>query len=417
MILFLFSMLCCVNIFIPIDVSTDFYQNLPLKEYIEPNKNFTVKISPINTIEYMHINIKSEKPNINAMFYFKHSIHELRFPGRAVVVGEDGYKFAYPLINTTDFLRWVNEVDCILTNFRDVYVGMHGVVSNGTHLIISGNSTGPDYIYQYFPGRVVTSVKFGICIHHGQNLFGHFICDCLYPLMAIPRNILLQSTIIHFKPAEFKRTFFELIGISSNVIYISENQWVHCDSLISATHPMTHVVHFGPLVLKLNQILREKLNLTKIKPTNVGFIQRSALRIVTNIDECMNATKALVPSLNWQLYDERRDSLIESAKVHAKMKIFGTVPGSNCHKVIFMNPEAIVVFVNTNMWDYSVYLPPLCIGMKLVWFMNAQWGHGYSNSRVDPERFAKAFEVAAYLAVNGTWPDPVPYNAYIDYNI
>lgn len=369
--------------------------------------------SPNHTLGFMHIHEKFDNPRKNFAFFFKEDIEDMVLPGHKDVVGNN-YTFGFPRIGTKRFLQWTNEIDCIFTIFRDVYVGFSGIVSDGHALVKSKNTTGPEFIYYAWKGHVVKHVMTGISIHHNYNIFGHFIADCLYPLMALPIEFLKSSTIIHADESSFVKEFFALLDIADNVIYINHEDWVHCDSLISATHPMPHVVHFGTLPFKLNQFMRKKLNLESIEPTKYGFIKRTAsTRVILNLDECMMTLKAKVPNVDWQVFNENINDLVDSAKLHASMKMYGNVCGSNTHKVIFMSPKAIVVFVNTALWDYSVYLPPASIGMKIVWFMTKDWYH-YSNHTVDPLRFAKAFEAAAYYAENERWPDTFMYNAFID---
>lgn len=374
-----------------------------------------IKSCPERTISLIHINQKHNSPRTQVGFFFKYDMEHVKDHGHPAITGND-YVFLHPKIGETKFLQWTNEIDCIFTNFKDVYVSGSGMVSGGKTIIFSGNATGPAQFYLYWAGPVVKHVMTGIALHHNINNFGHFVADALYPLMALPIEFLKASTIIHPKGQKFVNEIFTWLDLDDVVLYVHGGDWVHCDSLISATHPIPHVCHFGPLPYKLSVRLRERMNLTSIEPHLYGIVQRSTnARVVTNVKECIAALKARVPDIDWQIFDEILNDLYASAKLHASLKVYGTVCGSNSFKVIFMSSKSVAVFVNTWIWDYSSYLSATSIGVKLVWFLTKEWEHTiHHNHDVDPERFAKAFEVAAYYAANGKWPDPTQYDAYID---
>lgn len=372
-----------------------------------------VQNSSFNTAYIMNVKLKAPVQRKDVIYYFKQDMDGFV---KWEIHDVEGDKFFYkqPQIGNKDMLLWFNEFDHCFTCFIDVYVSKCALPSNGTHIIDSRIRSGPAFIYNEHNGNVIAHVMNGICFGHGYLNFGHFIIDCLLPLMAMPEDYIKNSKIICSANKVFAADFYAVLGVLDNVIFVNPTQWVHCDSLISATDPMPHMMHFGPVCQRFSDIFRKKLNLTSIEPNRFAVVQRTNSRIISNIDDCIQALKAEIPDVNWECINDTGMDLQQYAKLHASLKIFGNVCGSNTHKSLFMKENSVVIFINTDGWDYSVYIPPASIGLKIVWFMHKGFKHGAKSFAVDVKRFVDAFKVGYTYVNTSKWPQPDPKVAFID---
>lgn len=380
----------------------------------------TVNQCPSHEVEVIEVDIKNKEPYKNVGYYFTEETENLVYWWFhfSVTCGSD-YVFGPPLFGSQTFLDRTNRINCKFTMFKNAYVSPLSTVFTNQYFIRPVNTTAPAHVYTMTQGRVVGVEPFVIscAIYYVQLNYYHTMLDGISPILLVPEIYRKKAKILFPRLQDYQREFFVALDLIDQVIELNGDEYIYAYRAIIPTHPRTHFVHFGPGLKNISEYLRNKLNVSHILPTKYKFMNRPAgkSRHIPNGDELFEALKKNIPDIPWIMEEDKAKGSIQfAAATHAETLFMITIPGANALKTIFRPPGTVIVFVNTDSWDYGIYLPATSIGQKIVWFMTKAWKHTGKPVDIDPKRFVEACSVGVQYLKDGHWPQPKG-NAFIDY--
>lgn len=365
-----------------------------------------------NVIREIEIDERFNPRMDNLGFYFKNDLRHLRtFMGHHNVKGPNfTYKIPTPGENT--IADWLNRVNCKFTVLSRCYVSFIGAVSNGTHELRFKNYTAAEWLYELRPGVVVNQFHRVVVLGNSLNMYGHFGLDFLAPLMLVPRDYLLSSKILCSVRTAYKECYFALLDLLDRVVFGNSFTWVYADEVLVATHPRPHVAHFGPSLMRLSTLLKKAAKVDDIVPTQFVLFNRVFRRSIRNFEECTFAIMEERPDINWTIHLDNSSDVLTQARFYSTVKFIVTICGSNCFNFMFMHSSAVAVYVNSELFDYSVYLDAQCLGIRTVVFSDSRFDHSLGGY-IKIERYVTAVKIGIHYMENKEWPDPAIYDAYI----
>ncbi|EAX91790.1 hypothetical protein TVAG_176490 [Trichomonas vaginalis G3] len=303
------------------------------------------------------------------------------------------------------------------TLYKNVFVNGNSCIFNGTHIIDPHFCTGPFWLNQYYEGKVVKYINIAVIFghRHSKISFGHFTHDYMFPFIMTPDEVLKYATIILPDYTIFGYDYMTIFGYRNKVYCLKEGTWAYCSQVLIPTHPRPHNSHFGESARKLSCILREKLNLKKIKPTRYVFMNRYNSRVVSNLQHLYNLTVSRYPDIKWEYEIDKQGSLLTYGKLFSQFKVLVYPNGSNMLKCIFMEKDSLVLDINNEMWDLPMFGTLPAIGIKMIVIFNKEYQRFCTKGNIDQNQFMRAIDVAYYYIVNQHFPEPTNGLSFIDY--
>lgn len=381
----------------------------------------TVDSDKRSILDVIEIDIKNEIPYKDVGYYFLNQTDKMYYhgiAGHSSIKCNSDFTFGPPLLGSKTFMNWVNRINCKFTMYKNCYISPTSIIFNNQYEIKPNNCT-YQKIYNFVHGFVVRYESYiiaGAIIYSKVNYY-HTLFDGIYPIMMVPELYRRNAKILFIKMKNYQKEFFLALGLYDKVIELNADEYVFASRVIIPTHPRTHFVHFGPGLKTMSELFRKNLNVSHIKPTKYSFINRppNTKRRIKNAHELFDAIKLKIPEIPWVMEEDLvSDSLQLMARKYAEILLFITIPGANSIKTIFRPPGTINVFVNSNAFDYEVYIIPAALGQKFVWFMTSNFDHYGQPCYIDPVRFVEACSIAVKYLKDGQWPSPKEY-AFIDY--
>ena len=248
---------------------------------------------------------------------------------------------------------------------NDVFGNTHGSWAvNQTTIVSLGQE---HYGFVLAPGWFElgnTSIKYffdeviQIAHAHARDHFGHFLSDCLIPMLLLPEEVLQNSYVLGASYPPFINDGFQTIGIPINhIINADFSEWFYAKKIHTFAGKRPSLSFYGFSCFNFNQLMRKKLKLNEIPATKYFLQNRNQgnFRYIGNFDELFSALKKQIPSIRWLILPDKSLEMAQTAKIWATARFVCTTTGSNALKAVFMKPESVVVLAMANTLEKSAF--------------------------------------------------------------
>ena len=299
-------------------------------------------------------------------------------------------------------------------NFKTTYINVKNVLVSGYAVF----GRGPDLISFFnqdkspirIPIIYKEHVETAIALMHFRafpfSVFGNF----MFPLYAIPVDIVKKSVFIipSSPPLAFAKNFFNLFFPENRLLFLNEQEYAEVEDFHTVFDPAPGIQHFAHGVIFCAKHIKEVLNLTNIKSTNYGYLNRDKKygRRINNFDDLTNAINIKFPNRNWINVPDDFQNFAVSFKIYSSLKVILTIVGSNVLPTILMNEGAGVFLVSSHRLDWECVA---CITSVNLWCYNyAVPGFIHfsrtSSVNVDVDLVVGLFGDLIYAVEHQKWP-------------
>ncbi|EAX87082.1 hypothetical protein TVAG_273060 [Trichomonas vaginalis G3] len=247
--------------------------------------------------------------------------------------------------------------------FRNMYTNGFGAMHNGSHWIATPKTVEGrmDYWFEYAKyddGPVVAYLNYaldvGFCF---LNFYGDFVHHAFSYIYLIPETIRKEVTIVCAQsPSKSTLNFICNIFEMPNPIFTNKNI-VYVHNLLYMVGPHSWQTHYGEIMQKLTEFLREKMKLDRIPITRYAFINRELgkSRRIKNLEEICNEAKKICPSFEYidlNIY-KSKINVETTAKLWASLKFVVHHGGSGFSNCIFVKKGVLkAVIIHCVWYDY-----------------------------------------------------------------
>ena len=250
----------------------------------------------------------------------------------------------------------------------------------------------------------------------GEN-FGHFFSDVLPTLLFVPGEIMNKSYImLQYHPYGSIR-FLEILGINKSKIMHTHKRFIQVNNLYV---PKTREWLMGQFTYgypRMAYILREKLGLEKIVPTQYILANRERKRRLNNFNDVVCTIKNTFSNITWDLLNCSFSDIYHIGTSLASAKVFFSPCGSNIHNCILMHNNTGVCLAMGDRVDIPNYVS---IYLRRVWvigYMNKNIKHHNThggNCSIPTTIFC--IDKLLYAVHNQKWPEYTSSNQVFNIN-
>ena len=289
---------------------------------------------------------------------------------------------------------------------RGVYITTWGLIINNETLYLHQVGKKTNKIYRIKDGNIERHLP--IAIFYGnfyqiRRFYAHWVIDFILPVMKTPKPIR-DSVPIIVSHGIYQSIIqmLNLIGIENERIieFNDPDCFMYVDKLYSVTCCDMGNRFYGEPVKSAQIFFRDKLNLSRSKPTNYIFQNRNKgeLRYVINWEELFNLTITTYPEYNWQIDNNTIFELYYISRFFNSILCLVSPTGSNIANVIFMQPGSVAAVIFSNWMD----IPAICTCASCDVYMVLSYSPGnhwrYIPWIIDPVVFNESIgRVVKYL--------------------
>lgn len=196
-----------------------------------------------------------------------------------------------------------------------------------------------------------------VCVNtNWQIIFGHFIYDYLTGILLIPEKYFEDAYILGTFNETMCKQYLKILGFNeSRVIFINDGL-VFAKELIFLKNNVELLGRNTESYGLLAETLRKRLNLDKIEPNHINFLNRinSYHRTLVNLSYIIEEGKNIYPEYIWNNVNVSITDITEFAKIIASSKVLVTPQGSSCANTIFMKKGTGIIVLSTCTIELAV---------------------------------------------------------------
>ena len=286
------------------------------------------------------------------------------------------YTFCHPKINDylTNKEEWGICDRCQMNDFFSFFNTTYYVLQNvygNTHGSWAVNKTTLVSLPQEHYGLVLSpgwfeiqneSIKYifddviNIAHAHTRDHYGHFLADCLIPMLLLPEDVLQRSYVLGGSSPPFINDGLLTIGIrNEQIINVTFLEWFYAKRMHTFAGKRPSLSFFGYSCLNFNRIMTKKLNLNSIPPTKYFLQNRKQgnFRHIGNFGELIEDVRQKFSGIKWLILPDMIGNYSKTAQIWASARFVWAITGSNSINAVFMKPDTVVVLGMASIFERS----------------------------------------------------------------
>ena len=424
------SKLNLVDLYFIIHISFTFYSMLsfnrnsffPNQEkyfFDQPKFSFSnaAKIEPIqkettNQIDYIPDNYVLYYKNI----FLQSPPHKLVYVEKGFAEHSIGINSKLYLSNKSNFFRTTKTIHYVLyspINLPQIYGSSQGSLAFGDSYFAPPKSHyGTEFaeVLFYMSSGILEYVDIDelLILGHAESLrnYAHFLLDKLVNLMLVPDDIRERSYVLCDTNASFTYELLLAVGFrETQILPTKDKRWFLTKKIHIFTNYRPLNNYGGPPALKLHHTLSKYYHLETINATNYCMINRkSKSRNILNFNEIFKAVKVKYSKCNWIEIPDFIDTVEETARVWASLRLVYVMTGSSCAKGIFMHENTVLCIPTCEFIDHTIM--NLLVGSNhAVYIYYTGFQHFATGSfPISVENTLNAIFKCIYYDKKGKWP-------------
>ena len=256
--------------------------------------------------------------------------------------------------------------------------------------------------------------------HKERMTYPDIFLDFMFPLMLIPEKLWNQSTfIVPFSTNPFLYQIAQIISPNISIIRLKKNQFVYTHNLMTIIDPIpSSSSSFVLCGSKYSKFIRNKLNLTQIKPTDYSLCNRNSRynKTISNFNQIFIELNNSYPELKWKIIDDVYNSFQTTAKVWASLKVLFTVSGKNLVKMIAMQEKTAICVVSSDKFNYEMAALSQVLNIVYFCYFDDNFKENQKHVELDINNAIQAIDSTIYVYKHKKWRNKI-HKTEINFNL
>jgi capsular polysaccharide biosynthesis protein len=193
----------------------------------------------------------------------------------------------------------------------------------------------------------------------GQN-YAHWHIDKIPAILALGKKLIARSMFVAFEPQQFVMESLTWLGFKpEQIIWLGGCERIACTRLWTID-PYPFYVICPPMLVRWRQLIVQKADLDKSRPTRFGFQNRDRNRMIANLTETVEEIQSRVPRFNWEILPIQWPGIIEAAREMNTLRFFFAPHGAGLANVMYMQQMTVFVDIQKTVnGAYFFYMAPI----------------------------------------------------------
>ncbi|EAY10490.1 hypothetical protein TVAG_484010 [Trichomonas vaginalis G3] len=312
------------------------------------------------------------------------------------------YRFDSPVFDSS--IEVVNSTYYVL---RNAYVNRIGaIIIDGIwyQLPYRNHQIGaiPGECIGHYDRVISLSNRFGL-------MFGHWMKDALSPLIMLPQEVFDNAYLVISGHPTWCLDSLKLLGFNTShtIILPKFSDYIFAKELHTFVGNRSFLCHLGQSLINLSNLFKQKANLEEKPPYRYVFLNRPAKgnRHISNFKEIVNTAKETFPEINWEVWPDKFNTMLQAIRSWNQVKFIFTPTGSNLDNAIFMQPKSAVCTPFADWYDYPVVSICQIFELYHIVFYANGWDHfGDCTAQLDVNKCMNMIARGLYVLSHHNWP-------------